>query len=271
MRYLQAEHQLSCRQACAALKLNRSSLYYKSKRKDTDKDTITVLNHLAQKHPRNGFKKLYLRIRSAGYVWNHKKVYRIYKKLGLNIRRKTKKHLPARIQTPLSKLQYPNQVWAMDFMSDTLWHGKRYRLLNIIDEFNRELLHVKVDTSLPARRVIEALEQVCEYKGYPRSIRVDNGPEFISTHLEIWCSKHNITLDFIRPGKPTENARVERFNGSMRRELLDCHIFTSLSEVREKVQEWMADYNYQRPHEALDNLSPIEFLKRHNKKQILSA
>jgi len=269
--YLQAEHKLSVRQACAAINLNRSSLYYKSKKKKSDEEVIEVLNHLAEKYPRNGFKKLYLRIRHSGYEWNHKKVYRVYKKLGLNIRRKMKKRLPARIQTPLSTLESPNQVWAMDFMSDTLWHGRRYRLLNIIDEFNRELLHVKVDTSLPARRVIEALEQVCEYKGYPNSIRVDNGPEFISTHLELWCNKHNIVLDFIRPGKPTENARVERFNGSMRRELLDCHIFTSLSEVRVKVEEWMLDYNYHRPHEALDNLSPIEFLKRHNKKLKLSA
>lgn len=246
-------------------------MYYKSKKKNSDEEVIEVLNYLAEKYPRNGFKKLYLRIRSSGYKWNHKKVYRVYKKLGLNIRRKMKKRLPTRIKTPLNELQYPNQVWAMDFMSDTLWHGRRYRLLNIIDEFNRELLHVKVDTSLPARRVIEALEQVCEYKGYPNSIRVDNGPEFISTHLELWCNKHNIVLDFIRPGKPTENARVERFNGSMRRELLDCHIFTSLSEVRVKVEEWMLDYNYHRPHEALDNLSPIEFLKRHNKKSKLSA
>jgi len=239
-------------------------LYYKSKKKNSDKEVTEVLNHLAKKYPRNGFKKLYLRVRNSGYEWNHKKVYRVYKKLGLNIRRKMKKRLPTRVQTPLNALENPNQVWAMDFMSDTLWHGRRYRVLNIIDEFNRELLHVKVDTSLPARRVIEALEQVCEYKGYPNSIRVDNGPEFISAHLELWCKRYNIELDFIRPGKPIENARVERFNGSMRRELLDCHIFTSLSEVREKIEEWMFDYNYHRPHEALGNLSPIEFLKRHN-------
>ena len=144
-------------------------------------------------------------------------------------------------------------------------------LLNIIDEFNRELLNVTIDTSLPARRVIQTLDQLVSYRGAPQFIRVDNGPEFISTHLDLWCANHNITLDFIRPGKPTENASVERFNGSMRRELLDCHIFTSLSEVREIVQEWMIDYNHHRPHEALDNLSPIQFLKRHNHNQILSA
>jgi len=269
--YLNMEHQFSIRQACAVIKLNRSSLYYKNRKKENDQEVVELLNHLAERYPRNGFKKLFLRIRNMGYSWNHKKVYRIYKKLGLNIKRKIKKRLPVRIKTPLVEVGCPNYFWSMDFMSDTLWHGRRFRLLNIIDEFNRELLAVNVDTSLPARRVVETLEQLSSYRGLPKFIRVDNGPEFISMHLELWCSKHNIILDFIRPGKPTENARVERFNGSMRRELLNCHIFTSLSEVREKVEEWMIDYNYHRPHEALGNLSPIEFLKRHNKKSKLSA
>ena len=205
-----------------------------------------------------------LRIRNLGYLWNHKKIYRVYKSLGLNIKRKTKKRLPERIKTPLQNLSSINDVWSMDFMSDTLWHGKRYRLLNIIDQYNREFLDVQIDTSLPSRRVVKALQRVCEYRGYPNSIRVDNRPEFISTYLEMWCKNHNIKLDFIRPGKPTENARVERFNGSLRRELLNCYIFGSLSQVREKAQEWMEDYNCHRPHEALNDLSPIEFLNRHN-------
>ena len=232
---------------------------------------IDILNHFAAKYTRNGFKKLYLRIRNSGYEWNHKRVYRIYKSLGLNIRRKIKHRLPIRVQTPLQDLNTMNDVWSMDFMSDTLWHGKRYRLLNIIDEYNREFLDVEIDTSLPSRRVIQTLERVCDWRGYPKTIRVDNGPEFISTQLELWCKNHNITLDFIRPDKPTENARVERFNGSFRRELLDCYVFGSLSEVREKVEEWMHDYNHHRPHEALNDLSPIQFLKRHNLNKKLSA
>lgn len=232
---------------------------------------IEILNHLAQKHPRNGFKKLYLRIRNKGYLWNHKRIYRVYKALGLHIRRKTKHRLPTRVQTPLEDLHAINHVWSMDFMSDTLWHGKRYRLLNVIDEYNREFLDVEVDTSLPARRVIHTLERICEWRGYPNTIRVDNGPEFISTQLELWCRSHNIFLDFIRPGKPTENARVERFNGSFRRECLNCYIFGSLGEVKEIVQEWMIDYNHHRPHEALGNLSPIQFLQRHNHIKKLSA
>lgn len=187
------------------------------------------------------------------------------------MRPKTKHRLPERVQTPLQELECINDVWSMDFMSDTLWYGKRYRLLNIIDEYNREFLDVEIDTSLPAHRVIRVLERVCEYRGYPNTIRVDNGPEFISTQLELWCNKHNITLDFIRPGKPTENARVERFNGSFRRELLNCYVFGSLSEVREKVKEWKYDYNHHRPHEALENLSPIKYLQKHNQDKKLSA
>lgn len=128
-------------------------------------------------------------------------------------------------------------------MSDTLWNGRRYRLLNIIDEFNREILDIEVDTSLPALRVIQTLERIFEWRGTPKTIRVDNGPEFISTKLEFWCKEQNITLDFIRPGKPTENARVERFNGSFRREMLDCYIFNSLSEVRDVFKK-DEDYRY---------------------------
>lgn len=159
----------------------------------------------------------------------------------------------------------------MDFMSDTLWNGRRYRVLNIIDEYNRELLDVRIDTSLPAKRVIEALNQTGEFRGYPQSIRVDNGPEFISAALEFWCNQKGIMLDFIRPGKPTENARMERLNGSMRRELLDCYIFHSLSEIREKAYAWMIDHNHHRPHEALENLSPIQYLDRYHLSQKLSV
>ena len=267
---MKTEHNLSVRQACVALNLNRSTLYYQPKAHN-DQDVIDVLNHFAQKHPRNGFRKLFLRIRNAGYEWNHKRVYRIYRQLGLNIRRKTKKRLPQRTKTPLQALEAINHIWSMDFMSDTLWSGRRYRLLNVIDEYNREMLDIEIDTSLPARRVIETLERICEWRGKPNTIRLDNGPEFISTRLELWCEQHDIKLDFIRPGKPTENARVERFNGSFRRELLDCYVFGSLSEVREKAEEWMIDYNYHRPHESLGDLSPVQFLERHNQKRKLSA
>lgn len=266
--YLQQQHELSLRRACQAVSMNRGTFYYQPVERD-DREIIDSLNHLAQKHPRNGFWLLFDRLRQTGHFWNHKRVYRVYKALGMHIRRKSKKRLPNRVKSPLLECTAPNQQWSMDFMSDTLWSGRRFRILNILDEFNRELLELEVDTSLPSARVIEALERLLEWRGKPESIRVDNGPEFISHKLEQWCKEKTITLDFIRPGKPTENARVERFNGTFRRDFLDCYIFTSLREVRAMAEEWTTDYNLHRPHRSLDKLSPIQYLKRYNQAQEL--
>lgn len=149
-------------------------------------------------------------------------------------------------------------------MSDTLFSGSRYRILNVMDEFNRELIEFEVGTSLPARKVIETLRRAIDFRGKPKSIRVDNGPEFISHKLEIWCFIHSIELKFIQPGCPTQNSRVERFNGSMRREFFHAYLFDTLDEAREAAKEWIDDYNYNRPHKFLDKLGPIEYLKKYN-------
>jgi len=254
---------ISISQACNNISYCRSQYYYQRTRID-DSEIIEILYPLIEKYPRYGFWALFERIRREGKKWNHKRVYRVYRSLGLNIRRKMKKRLPQRIKQPLLDLQEPNQIWSMDFMSDSLYCGRRYRLLNIIDEFNRELLDIEVDTSLPSRRVINTLEKIAEFRGYPKSIRVDNGPEFISHKLKEWCDTHNIKLLFIQPGEPTQNSRVERLNGSLRRELLDAYIFHNLREVRELTSWWMDDYNNNRSHDSLDKLSPIEFLRRYN-------
>jgi len=178
----------------------------------------------------------------------------------LNIRRRAKKRLPARAKQILSTPEAINQVWSIDFMSDSLWNGRKFRVLNVVDDFNREILCIEPDLSLPAHRVIRALEELEQYRGLPNMIRVDNGPEFISEKLAEWCNSKKITLIFIQPGKPTQNAYVERFNGSMRRELLNAYIFRTLDEVREKAEEWMFDYNNHRPHEALNNKTPADLL-----------
>ena len=133
----------------------------------------------------------------------------------------------------------PNQVWSLDFMHDSLWDGRSYRLLNVIDDYNRQVLHIETDTSLPALRVIRVLKRLKETRGLPNMIRVDNGPEFISQKLDQWCKEHQITLAFIQPGKPTQNAYIERLNGSMRQELLNAYVFKTLKEVRTKTQQWM--------------------------------
>ncbi len=259
------EHCISISGACRAVSMARSMFYYEYQRED-DTVIIKAIHTVLEKHPRYGFWAIFDRLKRKGHKWNHKRVYRVYKALGLNIRRKVKKRIPQRIKQPLLKLNEPNVVWSMDFMSDSLYSGRCYRLLNIIDEFNRELLDVEIDTSLPSVRVIKTLERICDWRGYPKAIRVDNGPEFISHKLGTWCIIHGIDLQFNRPGTPTDNARIERFNGSFRRELLDAYIFNSLSEIRVMAEEWMIDYNTERSHDSLGKLTPIEFLECYNQR-----
>ena len=177
----------------------------------------------------------------------------------LNIRRRSKKRLPERVKLELSVPDAPNQMWSLDFMSDSFTDSRKFRLLNVIDDFNRESLAVEVDTSLPSLRVIRVLEALLASKGKPANIRCDNGPEFISHRLQQWCEEKEITLQYIQPGEPTQNAFIERNNGSLRRELLDAYMFTSLREVREMARRWQQDYNTSRPHKALGYLSPRQF------------
>lgn len=180
----------------------------------------------------------------------------------LNIRRKRKKRLPARVKQALFLPKSINHVWSVDFMNDSLWDGRKFRLLNIVDDYNREVLAIETDISLPTIRLIRVLEQLKDYRGLPQMIRVDNGPEFISHQLDLWCKGNNITLVFIQPGKPTQNAYVERCNGSIRRELLNAYVFKTLNEVREKAEEWMVDYNYHRPHHALNFKTPADLMEQ---------
>lgn len=180
----------------------------------------------------------------------------------LNIRRRAKKRLPERVKQPLMIPDQPNQVWSLDFMSDSLSDGRKFRLLNIIDDFNRESLAIEVDTSLPALRVIRVLNRLILQRGKPANLRTDNGPEFLSHLLQDWCEENKVTLQYIQPGKPMQNGFIERKNGSLRRELLNAYVFYSLSEVREMCDMWRLDYNTERPHKSLGYLSPIIFAER---------
>lgn len=243
--------------------MSRATYQYKHKDKD-DKEIINLLAELVEKHPSIGFWKCYHRLRRQGHNWNHKRVYRVYTQMKLNIRRRAKKRLPARVKQALFQPEKINQVWSLDFMCDSLWDGRRYRLLNIIDDYNREVLDIEADTSLPALRVTRALDKLLLTRGKPDMIRVDNGPEFISDKLDNWCKHNKIQLIFIQPGKPTQNAYIERLNGSLRRELLNAYVFRTINEVKEQVNEWMHDYNYCRPHEALNNKTPMEMIENIN-------
>jgi putative transposase len=252
--------------------ISRTTHQYKAKPKD-DGEVQSVLGELTTKHAAIGFWQSCYRIWNKGYGWNHKKIYRVYTDMKLNIRRRAKRRLPQRIKEALSLPISPNQTWSIDFMSDCLVDGRRFRLLNIIDDFNRECLAIEVDTSLPSLRVIRVLEKLIAERGCPISIRCDNGPEFISHKLEQWCSdaSRNITLQFIQPGKPTQNAYIERNNGSIRRELLDAYLFYSLAEVRIMSEEWRMDYNHERPHKSLGYLSPLKYAERKNSDPALST
>lgn len=238
----------------------RSGHYYKS-RKD-DSTFLDVLREKAEEHSSYGFWKLYKRMRKDGLAYNHKKVYHGYKLLNLGMRRKGKKRVPERVKEPLLQPLYANKSWSMDFMSDTLVSGRRFRTLNIIHDYNRESLQIEIATGFPAKRVIRVLEEVVSWRGRPERIRVDNGPEFISLALKEWCRSTGIELQYIQPGKPMQNAYIERFNKTYRNEILDRYLFFDLEEVRALTTNWINDYNENRPHDSLGDMSPREFARR---------
>lgn len=215
-------------------------------------------------------------LRNQGHPWNHKRVYRIYCDLRLNLRIKPKRRLPSRHPDKLATPARPNDTWSVDFMTDTLETNQRFRTLNIIDDFNREVVHIEVGPSIPAQRVIRALEFAAEQYSYPRRLRTDNGPEFISQALRDWCIERQVAIDFIRPGTPTENAYIERFNRTFREEVLDLYRFSSLTEVQDTVTRWCWMYNRERPHQALKGMAPVayrhEWNRHHNpEKSLLTA
>lgn len=249
--------------ACGAIGLSRASFYRRPKDwREADSAVIDAINQVLEQAPRAGFWKCYGRMRRRGHRFNHKRVYRVYCRLGLNLPRRTKRKLPKRDPRPLDVKPVANSQWALDFMHDTLYCGKRFRTLNVIDEGTRECLAIEVDTSLPAERVIRVLEQLKDERGLPDQIRLDNGPELIADVFAAWCEKNDIDLAYIEKGKPQQNGFAERFNGSMRRELLDAYLFETLAEVREMAWQWRLDYNDERPHESLGNLPPSVYRQK---------
>lgn len=255
-----SDHQVSCRQACHTIGYPRSTFLYKPVER-SDQVLMEAFAQLIEEHPSIGFWQSYYRLRRKGFTDNHKRMYRIYTQMKLNIRRRYKKRLPARVKQALFRPQSINEVWSVDYMSDSLWDGRRFRLLNIMDDYNREVLSIEADFSMPTARLIRVLERLKEDRGLPSMIRVDNGPEFISSKLDHWCKEHKITLSFIQPGKPMQNGYIERCNGNIRRELLNAYAFKTIDEVRTKAEEYLLDYNQNRPHKALGYKTPYELLE----------
>lgn len=259
-RELIEERKLAVSRACKIVSLPRSQFYYTSVQ--NDQEVIDALQALALAHPSYGFRKLFAYIRRSGKRWNHKKVYRVYKLLKLNKKRRGKRRLPARVKQPLAKQAAINTSWSMDFMSDSMVGNRKFRTLNVMDDCSREALAIEIDTSLSSKRVIRVLERIIEQRSKPTTIRTDNGPEFTSKELELWAKENGITIQFIQPGKPMQNGYIERFNRLYREAVLDAYLFFDLYQVKQLTDEWIIEYNERRPHESLNNLTPQEWSNR---------
>jgi putative transposase len=253
------QHGLSERRACRLTGLARSTKrrVLASKNDDTLRQRLC---ELARQRQRFGYRRLTALLRREGEAVNPKRIYRLYREEKLAFRRLRRQHSPRRLTAGEKNLaERPNQRWALDFVSDTLATGQTFRVFTAVDEYTRESLAMEADTSLPALRVIRALEELREGRGRPEEIRVDHGPEFVSRAMAAWCEQQNILLRFIDPGKPMQNGYVESFNGRFRDECLNANWFLSLAQARTTIETWRCDYNGERPHSSLDYRTPNEF------------
>lgn len=260
-RWAVEERGLSIRLACEAFGLSESGYRYRAKLNAENDRIGDWLVRLTDNQRNWGFGLCFLYLRNVkGYLWNHKRVYRIYRELELNLRIKPKKRMVRTKPEPLTVPATINQVWSMDFMHDQLADGRTFRLFNVIDDFNREALGIEVDFSLPSERVIRSLEQIIEWRGLPSVIRCDNGPEYVSASVIEWAETQGIQIEYIQPGKPQQNAYVERFNRTVRYEWLAQYEFESLRQVQDYATEWMWNYNHERPNMALGGITPRQRL-----------
>jgi putative transposase len=260
---LQAKY-ISERSSCHMAGLWRSTYRYSWKATDDAQLRHQIREHAAR-WKRFGYRQIHDLLRLSGVMVNHKKVYRIYSEEGLKVRRRSRRKLSF-IRTPAPVPTAPNTRWSMDFMYDRLTDGRTIRLFNVIDDFSRECLAIEIDTSISSQRVIHVLERLELIRGtLPGCIVMDNGPEFRSQALFAWAQKNNVRLDYIQPGKPTQNCFVESFNGTVRDECLNEYLFFSLDHAREVIGKWLDDYNEARPHSSLAGLPPGRFLKEWNK------
>ncbi|WES30180.1 IS3 family transposase [Varunaivibrio sulfuroxidans] len=260
--HMVSAHGLSQRRACRLVGLNLSTWQYKS-----TKRAMTGLREriveLSGERRRFGYRRLHILLLREGWTVNHKAVHRIYREEGLQVRKRKRKRIGPVDRQPIELPERVNERWSMDFVSDGLSNGRRFRTLNIVDDFSRECPVIEVDTSLPGTRVVRVLERLSETRGLPKAIVVDNGPELISKALDEWAYRNGVRLHFIEPGKPVQNAFVESFNGKFRDECLNEHWFTSLADARRTIEAWRIDYNTWRPHSALAYATPQEFASRH--------
>ena len=248
--------------ACRAFGLSETCYRYSPKLRPVNEEIADLLIGLTKARKAWGFGLCFLYLRNVqGHGWNHKRVYRIYREQELNLRIKPRRRIKRDKPDELAVPEVPNQVWSMDFMADRLEDGRAFRLLNVLDDFNREGLGIEADFSLPAERVVRVLNQIIEWRGKPDVIRVDNGPEYISGTLMTWAQQRGIALQHIQPGKPQQNAYVERYNRTVRHEWLGQYIFETIQEVQDHATEWLWTYNNDRPNMGIGGITPAQKLK----------
>lgn len=254
----QASYAISERRACRLIGQPRATQRYESVR-DDQAGLRSRIREIAGVHVTWGYQRICVRLRREGWPVNRKRVYRLYRLEGLCVgRHKPRRHRSATTRPERTQATRVNESWSMDFMSDQLFDGRRFRLLTLVDDFSRESLAIELDGRLTGERVASILDRVGRSKGLPGRIRVDNGSEFTGRAMDQWAYANNVRLDFSRPGKPTDNGLIEAFNGRLRAECLNEHWFLSLEDARTKVERWRNHYNEDRPHSALGNLSPKE-------------
>lgn len=228
------------------------------------------IRDLAAARVRYGYRRLHVLLRREGWQVNHKRVYRLYRQGGLSLRLKTRKKRVSGVRMVQPPLTGPNQRWSMDFMSDSLYDGRRFRVLTLVDTMTRESPHIEVERSFSGERIAAVLDQLAARVGLPQAIQVDNGPEFTSKALDDWAARNTVTLIFSRPGTPTDNPYIEAFNGRLRVECLDLHWFASLEDARRTIEAWRMEYNTERPHTTLNNQTPAAYRTSWEQKQQLS-
>jgi putative transposase len=258
--WLLGRHGVSVRRACRAIELSESTYRYKSCRTEPEGLRERMLE-LAAERPRFGYRRIHVLLVREGWAINHKRIRRMYRQENLAVLRKKRKRIAQTARRPKVMPEGPNERWSIDFVADSLATGRSFRTLNVVDDYTRECVAIEVDTSLSGERVARVLDQAIERRSQPKSLVMDNGPEFAGRVLDAWAYQRGIHLDFIRPGKPVENCFVESFNGKFRDECLNQHWLVSLDEARRTIEAWRLDYNRVRPHSSLGNVPPEEYAK----------
>jgi putative transposase len=253
---------ISERRACRLVGLSRTVLHYEPKMSEPNEKLGERIAELAAARRRFGYRRIHALLRREGSQANHKRVYRLYRLAGLAVARRRKRARVAVEREPLLLPTRPNEVWSMDFVMDALSSGRRLKCLTIVDDFTKEVIELVLDHSITGDYVTRALEHVVRFRGAPRAIRTDQGPEFTGRALDQWAYRHGVDLKLIQAGKPTQNAYIESFNGKFRDECLNEHWFATLAEARVLINEWRCDYNERRPHSALEYQTPAEFAAR---------